>query len=81
MAVSKEELVEALSNLKVMEVVDLIKQLEEKWGVSAAAAVAVAAPAAGGEADEVLDRLRYFGIEQLGDDGPLAGLDRCCLCH
>jgi large subunit ribosomal protein L7/L12 len=51
MAVSKEELVEALSNLKVMEVVDLIKQLEEKWGVSAAAPVAVAAaPGAGGGA-------------------------------
>jgi large subunit ribosomal protein L7/L12 len=48
MAVTKEELVEALSNLKVMEVVDLIKQLEEKWGVSAAAPVAVAAAAPGG---------------------------------
>ena len=44
MAVSKEELVDALSNLKVLEVVDLIKALEDKWGVSAAAAVAVAAP-------------------------------------
>jgi large subunit ribosomal protein L7/L12 len=43
MAVTKEELVDALSNLKVMEVVDLIKALEEKWGVSAAAPVAVAA--------------------------------------
>ena len=43
MAVSKEELVDALSNLKVLEVVDLIKSLEDKWGVSAAAPVAVAA--------------------------------------
>jgi len=43
MAVSKEELVDALSNLKVLEVVDLIKALEDKWGVSAAAPVAVAA--------------------------------------
>lgn len=51
MAVSKEELIDALSNLKVLEVVDLVKALEEKWGVSAAAAVAVAAaPAAGGGA-------------------------------
>ena len=48
MAATKEELIDALSNLKVLEVVDLIKALEEKWGVSAAAAVAVAAPAAGG---------------------------------
>ncbi len=38
MAVTKEELIDALSNLKIMEVVDLIKALEEKWGVSAAAA-------------------------------------------
>jgi large subunit ribosomal protein L7/L12 len=48
MAASKEELIDALSNLKVLEVVDLIKALEEKWGVSAAAPVAVAA--AGGAA-------------------------------
>lgn len=50
MAVTKEELVDALSNLKVLEVVDLIKALEEKWGVSAAAPVAVAAAAAPGAA-------------------------------
>ena len=42
MAATKEELLEALSNLKVLEVVDLIKALEDKWGVSAAAPVAVA---------------------------------------
>jgi len=48
MAATKEELVEALSNLKVLDVVELIKSLEEKWGVSAAAPVAVAA--AGGAA-------------------------------
>lgn len=44
-------LVEQLSGLTVLEVADLVKQLEEKWGVSAAAPVAVAAaPAAGGGA-------------------------------
>ena len=48
MAVSKEELVDALSNLKVLEVVDLIKALEEKWGVSAAAPVAVVGGGGGG---------------------------------
>ena len=48
MAATKEELVEALSNLKVLDVVELIKSLEDKWGVSAAAPVAVAA--AGGAA-------------------------------
>ena len=47
MAVSKDEILEAISNMSVMEVVDLISDMEEKFGVSAAAAVA-AAPAAGG---------------------------------
>jgi large subunit ribosomal protein L7/L12 len=63
MAVSKEELVEALSNLKVMEVVDLIKQLEEKWGVSAAAPVAVAAgPAAGAAAAPAAEEKTEFNV-------------------
>jgi large subunit ribosomal protein L7/L12 len=46
MAVSREEILETISNMTVMEVVDLISAMEEKFGVSAAAAVAVAAPAA-----------------------------------
>ena len=47
MALTNEELIEELSNKPIMEVVDLVKALEEKWGVSAAAPVAVAAgPAA-----------------------------------
>jgi large subunit ribosomal protein L7/L12 len=51
MALSKEDILEAISNMSVMEVVDLISAMEEKFGVSAAAAVAVAAaPAAGGAA-------------------------------
>jgi len=45
MAVSKEDILETLSNMTVMEVVDLVSAMEEKFGVSAAAAVA-AAPAA-----------------------------------
>ncbi len=47
MALSQEEILEAISGLTVMEVVDLISAMEEKFGVSAAAAVAVAAPVAG----------------------------------
>jgi large subunit ribosomal protein L7/L12 len=51
MAVSKEDILETLSNMTVMEVVDLIEAMEEKFGVTAAAPVAaVAAPAAGAEA-------------------------------
>lgn len=49
MAVSKEDMLETISNMSVMEVVDLISAMEEKFGVSAAAAVA-AAPAGGGDA-------------------------------
>ncbi len=48
MSMSNEELIEALSSKPIMEVVELVKALEEKWGVSAAAPVAVAA--AGGAA-------------------------------
>ena len=50
MAVSKDEILEAISNMSVMDVVDLIKQMEDKFGVTAAAAVAAAAPAAAGDA-------------------------------
>ncbi len=52
MAVSKDDILETISNMSVMEVVDLIEAMEEKFGVSAAAPVAVAAGAAagGGEA-------------------------------
>ncbi len=57
MAVSKDDILETISNMSVMEVVDLISAMEEKFGVSAAVAVA-AAPAAGdggGEAAVVKD--------------------------
>jgi large subunit ribosomal protein L7/L12 len=43
-----EQIVEQLSGLTVLQIADLVKKLEEKWGVSAAAPVANAAPAAGG---------------------------------
>ncbi|WP_198262580.1 50S ribosomal protein L7/L12 [sulfur-oxidizing endosymbiont of Gigantopelta aegis] len=49
MAVSKDEMLEAIANMSVMEVVELIEAMEEKFGVTAAVAVA-AAPAAGGDA-------------------------------
>lgn len=52
MALDKAKIVEELSNATVIEIADLVKELEEKWGVSAAAPVAVAAAGAagGGEA-------------------------------
>jgi large subunit ribosomal protein L7/L12 len=50
MAVSKDDILEAIANMTVMEVVELIEAMEEKFGVSAAAAVAAAPVAAAGEA-------------------------------
>lgn len=58
MAVSKEELIDTLSNMSILEVTELVSELEEKWGVSAAAAVAAPVMAPGGEgaeAEEVKD--------------------------
>jgi large subunit ribosomal protein L7/L12 len=55
MAVSQEEILETVSNMTVMEVVDLIAAMEEKFGVSAAAAVA-AAPVAAGEVAAVEEK-------------------------
>jgi large subunit ribosomal protein L7/L12 len=52
MAVSKEDILQAISDMSVMDVVELIKSMEDKFGVSAAAAVAVAAPAAAAAAVE-----------------------------
>ena len=46
MALSKEDILNAIAEMSVMDVVELVKAMEEKFGVSAAAAVAVAAPAA-----------------------------------
>ena len=48
--VTKEQLVEFISNMSVLELSEMVKELEEKFGVSAAAAAVAAAPAAGGAA-------------------------------
>jgi len=56
-------IVEQLSGMTVLEVADLVKQLEEKWGVSAAAPVAMAAaPAAGGAAAEAAEEKTAFDV-------------------
>ena len=61
MAVAKEEILEAISNMTVMEVVDLISAMEEKFGVSAAAAVA-AAPAAAAAPAEAAEEQTEFDV-------------------
>ena len=59
MAISRDEILQAISEMSVMDVVELIKSMEEKFGVSAAA-VAVAAPAAaGGEAAAVEEKTEF----------------------
>ena len=64
------KLVEELSTLTVLEAADLAKMLEEKWGVSAAAAVAVAGPAAGGAAaGPAAEEQTEFDVILTGDGG------------
>ena len=62
MALSKEEILDAISEMSVIDIVDLISAMEEKFGVSAAAPVAAAAPAAGGG---------DAGAEEAADDAPV----------
>lgn len=71
MAVSKEQILDTISNMTVMEVVDLVKLMEEKFHVTAA--VAVAAPAVGGataaaveEQTEFTVVLSNFGANKVG---------------
>jgi large subunit ribosomal protein L7/L12 len=64
------KLVDQLSELTVLEAADLAKALEEKWGVSAAAAVAVAGPAAGGGAvAPAAEEKTEFDVILTGDGG------------
>ncbi|THB69184.1 MAG: 50S ribosomal protein L7/L12 [Gammaproteobacteria bacterium] len=58
MAVTKEEILDAIAEMSVMDVVELVSAMEEKFGVSAAVAVA-AAPAAGGEAAAAVEQTEF----------------------
>ena len=62
MAIAKAELLDAISNMTVLELSTLIKEMEEKFGVSAAAAVAVAAPAAAGAAAPAAEEQTEFTV-------------------
>ena len=63
------KIVDDLSALTVLEAAELAKLLEEKWGVSAAAAVAVAGPAAGGAAAPAAEEQTEFDVILTGDGG------------
>ena len=65
MAVTKEDILEAISNMTVMDVVELISAMEEKFGVSAAAAVA-AAPAAGAAEAPAAEEKTEFDVVLTG---------------
>ena len=62
MSVTKEEILESVGNMSVLELSELIKDMEEKFGVSAQAAVAVAAPAAGGGEAEAVEEQTEFDV-------------------
>lgn len=63
MAISKAEILDAIAGMTVLELSELIKEMEEKFGVSAAAAaVAVAAPAAGGAAAPAAEEKTEFDV-------------------
>ncbi|MXX99044.1 MAG: 50S ribosomal protein L7/L12 [Gammaproteobacteria bacterium] len=68
MAVSKEDILDAISNMSVMEVVDLVSAMEEKFGVSAAAMAAPAAAAAGGATEEEAKSAFDIVLTSFGDN-------------
>jgi len=62
MAASKEEILDAISNMTVMEVVDLVKMMEDKFGVTAAAPVAMAAVGAAAAAAPAAEEQTEFTV-------------------
>jgi len=66
MALSNEDLLKELSAKPIMEVVELVKMLEDEWGVSAAAPVAVAAVAGGADAGEAAEEKTEFDVVLTG---------------
>ena len=62
MSVTKEQVVEFISNMTVLDLADFIKELEEKFGVSAAAPMAVAAPAAAAAPAEAAEEKTEFDV-------------------
>ncbi|MDQ1243354.1 MAG: large subunit ribosomal protein [Pseudomonadota bacterium] len=62
MAASKEEILDAISNMTVMEIVDLVKMMEDKFGVTAAAPVAMAAAGGAAAAAPVVEEQTEFTV-------------------
>ncbi len=72
MAASKEDILNSISNMTILEIVDLVKMMEDKFGVTAAAPVAVAAVAAGAAAPAAEEKTEFtitmtnFGANKVG---------------
>jgi len=66
MAISNADIIEALSSKSIMEIVELVSALEEKWGVSAAAPVAVAAAGPAGDAGAAAEEKTEFDVVMSG---------------
>ncbi len=62
MALSKDDILNAIADMSVMEIVELIDAMEEKFGVTAAAAVAAAPAAAGGDAGAAVEEQTEFDV-------------------
>jgi large subunit ribosomal protein L7/L12 len=62
MAASKDEILDAISNMTVLEIVDLVKMMEDKFGVTAAAPVAMAAPGAAAAAAPAAEEKTEFNV-------------------
>ena len=62
MALSKDDILNAIADMSVMEIVELIEAMEEKFGVTAAAAVAAAPAAAGGDAGAAAEEQTEFDV-------------------
>ncbi len=60
--ITKEDILNAVADMSVMDVCELVEMMEEKFGVSAAAAVAVAGPAAGGDAGAAVEEKTEFDV-------------------
>ena len=66
MAISKEDILEAVSSMSVLDLSELIKEMEEKFGVSAAAAVAAPAAAGGGGGEAATEEKSEFDLHLTG---------------
>ncbi len=68
--ITKDDILEAVANMSVMDVCDLVSAMEEKFGVSAAAAVAIAGPAMAGGAAEAAEEKTEFDVvmKAVGDN-------------